>query len=259
MDLNKKTILITGASSGIGYELAKQFAEESCNLILLARRKEILDSLTQELKTNKNTILTYKCDVSKKDEVENVFNLIRRDIAHVDIAILNSGIGHSITVENFDSKLADETFGVNVLGMIYCIEELLKDFLPNKAGVIVGVSSIADVRGFPRSGIYAASKAAASTLLESFRVEFKPHNIKVIIVRPGWVRTPMIKKNDFKMPFLMDVDEAAQIIINGIKKEKKIIEFPIGTVIGGKIIKILPNIIFDYLAAVGLPKAESKL
>jgi short-subunit dehydrogenase len=259
MEITGKTILITGASSGIGYELAKQFAHENCNLILLARRKDILDSLSQELRTNKNTILTYKCDVSKKDDVKNVFNDIRKNTAHVDIAILNSGIGHNITVENFDSKFADETFQVNVLGLIYCIEELLKDFLLKKDGVIVGVSSIADVRGFPRSGIYAASKAAASTLLESFRVEFKPHNIKVITVRPGWVRTPMIKKNDFKMPFLMDAEKAAQIIIKGIKKEKKIIEFPIGTVIGGKIIKILPNFIFDYLATVGLPKAESKL
>jgi short-subunit dehydrogenase len=161
-------------------------------------------------------------------------------------------------VENFDSKFAEETFQVNVLGMIYCIEELLKDFLPKQAGVIVGVSSIADVRGFPRSGIYASSKAAASTFLESLRVELIPHNINVITVRPGWVRTPMTKKNDFKMPFLMNADKAAQIIIRGIKKEKKVIEFPLGTVLGGKFIKILPNFIFDYLATKGLSKVKSE-
>lgn len=257
MNLENKTVLITGASSGIGFELAKQFAAENSNLTLLARRKDKLDELAQELKSESRTILTYKCDVSKKEEVEFVFSDIRTKISHIDIAILNSGIGHNITVENFDSKLADETFGVNVLGMIYCIQELLKDFLPRKEGIIVGVSSIADVRGFPRSGIYAASKAAASTLLESLRVEFKKYNIKVITVRPGWVTTPMIKKNDFKMPFLMNAEKAAEIIIRGIKKEKKVIEFPIGTVIGGKIIKVLPNFIFDYLASVGLPKKET--
>jgi len=258
MNLSNKNILITGASSGIGYELAKQFAHENCNLILLARRKEILDSLSQELRTNKNTILTYQCDIRNEQEVQNIFSDIRSKIDLIDIAILNSGIGHNITVENFDSKFADETFQVNVLGMIYCIEELLKDFLPKKNGIIVGISSIADVRGFPRSGIYCASKAAVSTMLESFRVELIPYNIKVITVRPGWVTTPMIKKNDFKMPFLMEAERAARIIKNGIKKEKKIIEFPVGTVFGGKLLKILPNFIFDYLAAKGLPKAESK-
>ncbi|NWF90913.1 MAG: SDR family NAD(P)-dependent oxidoreductase [Ignavibacteriaceae bacterium] len=257
MNLETKTILITGASSGIGYEMAKQFAAANCNLILLARRKDKLDELAQELKSESKTIFTYKCDVSKKEEVEFVFREIRTKISHIDIAILNSGIGHNITVENFDSKFADETFGVNVLGIIYCIGELLKDFLPRKEGIIVGVSSIADVRGFPKSGIYAASKAAASTLLESFRVELIPHNIKVITVRPGWVTTPMIKKNDFKMPFLMSAEKAAEIIISGIKKEKKVIEFPIGTVIGGKIIKVLPNFIFDYLASKGLPQKET--
>ena len=258
MHLNNKTILITGASSGIGYELAQQLAAENCNLILLARRKEILDELASKLKSASNSILTYKCDVSKKQDVEFVFNEIRTRNIQIDIAILNSGIGHNITVDDFNSKLADETFGVNVLGIVYCIEELLKDFLPRKNGIIVGVSSIADIRGFPRSGIYAASKAAASTLLESFRVELIPHNIKVITVRPGWVTTPMIKKNDFKMPFLMNADRAAHKIIGGIKKEKKIIEFPLGTVLGGKFIKILPNFIFDYLAAKGLPKEELK-
>lgn len=257
MNLNGKTVVLTGASSGIGYELAKQLSAENCNLILLARRKEILDELASKLKSSSNFVLTFKCDVSKKQDVEFVFNEIKTKNIPIDIAILNSGVGHNTTVENFNSKLVDETFGVNVLGIVYCVEELLKDFLPRKKGMIVGVSSIADVRGFPRSGTYAASKAAASILLESFRVELIPHNVKVITVRPGWVTTEMIKKNDFKMPFLMDAEKAAKIIIKGIVKERKVIEFPIGTALGGKIIKILPNFIFDYFAAKGLPKRKS--
>ena len=156
-------------------------------------------------------------------------------------------------VEDFKSDKADETFQVNVLGMIYCIEELLKDFLPRKSGMIVGVSSIADVRGFPTNGFYCASKAAASTLLESIRVELRRHNIKVINVRPGFVSTPMTSKNKFKMPFLMDAAKAAGIIIAGIKKEKKIIQFPLGTVIGGKLIRLLPNSIFDFIFSNRLP------
>lgn len=257
MNLKNKTILITGASSGIGHELAKQFAEEECNLILLARRIEILDSLVQKINTNEHVILTYKCDIRNKSEVENVFNDIRKKIDRIDIAILNSGVGLKSSVQDFKSENADETFQVNVLGMIYCVEELLKDFAPRKNGVIAGVSSISDVRGFPQNGFYCASKAAASIFLESIRVELKKYNVKVITVRPGFVITPMTAKNKFKMPFLMDAERAARIIINGIKKEKKIIEFPIGTVLGGKLLKLLPNFIFDYLASRGLPKVKS--
>lgn len=256
MQLSNKTIFITGASSGIGYELAKQLAHEGCNLILIARRKEIIDSLALQIRTDKNTILTYQCNIRSKSEVENVFGDIRKKINQIDIAILDSGVGFKSSVENFNSDLADETFQVNVLGMIYCVEELLKDFLPRKSGMIAGVSSISDVRGFPQNGFYCASKAAASIFLESIRVELKKHNVKVITVRPGFVRTSMTAKNNFKMPFLMDAERAARIIINGIKKEKKIIEFPIGTVLGGKLLKILPNFLFDYLTSKGLPKVE---
>jgi short-subunit dehydrogenase len=259
LKFENKNILITGASSGIGYELAKQFAGVKCNLILVARRKEILDSLAHQIRTDKTTILTYKCDIRNKSEVKDLFSNIRKKVDHIDIAILNSGVGLKSSVENFNSELADETFQVNVLGMIYCIEELLKDFLPRKSGMIVGVSSIADVRGFPTNGFYCASKAAISAFLESIRVELKRHNVKVVNVRPGFVTTPMTSKNKFKMPFLMDAERAARIILNGIKKEKKVIEFPHGTVLGGKLLKILPNFIFDYLTAKGLPKLKSEL
>ena len=253
MNLSNKNILITGASSGIGYELAKQFADEKCNLILVARRKEILDSLAQKIKTDENVILTYHCNIRNKSEVGNVFGDIRKKIDHIDIAVLNSGVGLKSSIENFDSKLADETFEVNVLGLIYCVEELLKDFIPRKSGIIVGVSSISDVRGFPTNGFYCASKAAVSTFLESIRVELKRQNIQIITIRPGFVRTPMVSKNKFKMPFLMDANRAASLIINGIKKEKKIIEFPIGTVIWGKLIKVLPNFIFDFIFSKQIP------
>jgi short-subunit dehydrogenase len=256
MNLTNKTILITGASSGIGYALAKQFADEGCNLILLARRKDTLDSLAEELESEQNHILTYKCDIRNRNEVQNVFHNIRERNVSIDVGILNSGVGLKSPVEDFNSDKADETFQVNVLGMIYCIEELLKDFLPRKNGMLVGVSSISDVRGFPTNGFYCASKAAASTLLESMRIELKQHNIKVINVRPGFVSTPMVSKNKFKMPFLMDAAKAAGIIINGIRKEKRIIEFPIGTVLGGKLLRVLPNSIFDFIFSKQLPERK---
>jgi short-subunit dehydrogenase len=105
------------------------------------------------------------------------------------------------------------------------------------------------VRGFPRSAFYSSSKAAATILLESLRIELKKYNVRVITIRPGWVDTPMIKKNEFKMYFILNVEKAARIIIRGIKKEKRIIQFPFPIVFGSKLIKILPDFLFDYFAS----------
>jgi short-subunit dehydrogenase len=161
---------------------------------------------------------------------------------------MSAGIGNRYDINKFSSENAEEAFGVNLFGMIYCIEEVLPDFLSRKEGVIAGVSSIADVRGFPRSAFYSSSKSASTIFLESLRVELMKYNVKVITVRPGWVDTPMIKKNEFRMYLILTVEKAARVIIRGIKKGKRVIQFPFPIVFGSKIIKILPNFLFDYFA-----------
>ncbi len=255
MELKNKSILITGASSGIGYELAKYLAKGKNRLFLLARRKNVLDELAEKLKNSGSNIFTFKCDVSKKEEVKQAFEIIKNKTDKIDIAILNSGTSCRMEAVNFNSDLGKNIFDVNVMGMIYCIEELLPDFLKNKSGMIVGVSSLADSRGFPRSAFYTASKAAASKMLESLRVELSPLNIKILTVKPGFVKTSMTDKNEFYMPFLMDVKKAAKKIIKGIKKEKKIIQFPFPIVLGSKIIKIIPNFLFDRFALLQAEKS----
>jgi len=100
-----------------------------------------------------------------------------------------------------------------------------------------------------RDRVYSASKAAATRILESYRAELKKHKIKVIIIKPGFVRTPMTDKNKFYMPLLMEPGRAADIIIRGLKKEKRIIQFPFPLVIGAKLVKLIPNPIFDYFSA----------
>jgi short-subunit dehydrogenase len=248
MNLNNKNILLTGASSGIGYELAKKIATEKCNLALLSRRIDILENLTAELSTSGSKVIAIKCDVANKDEVEAAFNEVKTTFGSIDIAILNSGVSSLINAEQFNSDTAKHIFDVNVTGMIYCIEALLPDFIKNRNGMIVGVSSLADGRGFPRSGAYCASKAAVSIFLESLRIELKKHNVTVITVKPGFVKTAMTAKNNFKMPFLMNVDKAVSIIMSGIKKEKPIIQFPLPTVLSVKLLKLLPNSLFELIA-----------
>ncbi len=248
MELNGKNILLTGASSGIGLELAKILASHKCNLALLNRRINITEKLAEELKNSGSKIISIRCDVSNKNDVIQAVEDVKNHFGKIDIAILNSGIGINIPVEKFNSEDAKKILDVNLLGMIYCAEALIPEFINQKSGMIVGVSSLAEGRGFSKNGIYCASKAAASIFLESIRVELKKYGVKVLTVKPGFVRTSMNEKNKFRMPFLVSADKAAKIIINGIKKEKRIIQFPFPTVIGAKLLRIMPNSIFEMIA-----------
>ena len=257
MDLKNKVVLLTGASSGIGYSLAKSLPKENCSLALISRRKNILDELISGIENSNSKILSYKCDVGKIDEVRKTFSQVKNDFGKIDIAILNAGVSHRTDIKEYSAEIAKEIFDANALGIVNCVEQLLQDFIQRKEGMIVGVSSLAEARGFPKSGFYNASKSAASLLLESLRVELKPFNVKVITVKPGFVRTPMTDKNEFHMPFLMNVDKAVKIIIDGIIKEKHIIQFPLPTVIGSKIVKFIPDWLFDYLMRKPLPPKKN--
>lgn len=248
MNFSCKTILITGASSGIGLSIAECLSQYDCKLILIARRIEKLEEIKVKLRNNKAEISAYKCDVSNKNEVQNTFGCVISKYSFIDIAIMNSGVGKRIKPENFNSNDADEIYGVNMFGIIYWMELLLPEFISKNKGMIVGVSSLADRRGYSGSGFYCSSKAAVSILLEGLRVELSSYNIKILTVRPGFVKTPMTDVNEFKMPFMISPEKAAKKIIEGIKKEKNIIEFPWQIVFLTKLIELLPNRFYEFLA-----------
>jgi len=248
MIFKNSVVLITGASSGIGYQLAKDLAAEGAKLALVSRRIELLDQLAKGLK-DQTVIHNYKCDVTNKVEVAETISKIKKDFDRIDIAILNSGVGYAASVLNYNSIEAEKTFNTNVLGTVYCIEQLLPEFISEKRGVIVGISSLGDGKGFPKSGFYSASKAALTIILESLRIELKKYKVKVITVKPGFIKTPMTDKNNFKMPFLMTVEEGSKIILNGLKKDKRIIEFPWQTTFGAKILRMMPTKWFEAIAS----------
>ena len=243
-----KVFLITGASSGIGKEISILLSKEKCTLALLARRTELLNQLGEQLLGAKAEVKTFTCDVTDKNKVNSVIDKVKENFGLIDIAILNAGVGYKSEAEDFDSEKAKEVFDVNLFGIINCVECLLPDFINRRSGMIAGVTSLADSRGWPGSGFYCASKAAASRLLESLRIELKKYNIKVITVKPGFVKTELTAKNKFMMPFIMDADKAARIIVNGMKKEMKIIQFPLPTVLGTKLISIVQDSLIYYFA-----------
>jgi len=243
-----KNIIITGASSGIGKELAEQLSKTTCTLHLISRRINLLADLQLKLKNNKSQIFIYECDVSSKGNVAETYKQIITAADKIDIAILNAGVSCRSSIAEFDSAQIQNLFDINVMGIVHWVEQLVPKMINTNTGMIVGISSLADSRAYSKSGAYCASKAAATRFLEGLRLELAEYGVKVLTVKPGFVKTAMTDKNKFKMPFLMDVNKAVKIIINGIKKEKKIIQFPLPMVIGSKVSGILPVGLYDLIS-----------
>jgi len=245
MDFTGKVVLITGASTGIGKALAESLLKLDCKLVLVARRIELIE----QFQVSNRQPLIIKCDVSKKEEVIDANKKILDKFGGVDVAILNAGVGFHMDVKNYNSTLADKTYGTNLFGVIYWVEQILPDILKKKKGIIVGVSSLADNRGYSKSGFYSSSKAALTTYLEGLSLDLKPYGIKVITVRPGFVDTPINSENKYPMPFMMNADKAAKIILRGIQKEKRMIQFPWQTVMITRLIGLLPGTFYEWLAS----------
>lgn len=248
MDFENKTILITGASTGIGKAIGERLLNTKCNLILTARRNELIKDWLSNIENHKAEILILKNDVTDKVNVAESYQKAGIRFGKIDIAILNSGIGKSITPETFNSQAAEDIINTNFLGVVYWIEQLLPDMMKGKSGIIAPVSSLADNRGYSGSGFYCASKSALSIFAEGLSIDLKKYGIKVLTIKPGFVKTPMTDKNKFKMPFMISDEKSADYIITGIEKEKAIIQFPFPAVLGAKIIGLLPNWIYRILS-----------
>ncbi|MGD8305666.1 MAG: SDR family NAD(P)-dependent oxidoreductase [Ignavibacteria bacterium] len=245
---DNKVILITGASTGIGRALAKVLAKANCSLALIARRGDLLQELAGELYQSNKNVKTYSCDVAVTDDVKKTIADIRKHFGKIDIAVLNAAVGYKTSVDEFETEKVKNLFDINFFGILNVVNEIVPDFIKRKGGVIVGVSSLADSRGWKGSGFYCASKAAVTVLLDNLRLELRPYNVKVLTVKPGFVETPMTSKNEFKMPFLMNPEKAAKIIAKGISKNKRIIQFPFPMVLSYKFSRIVPDTLIEYFS-----------
>jgi NADP-dependent 3-hydroxy acid dehydrogenase YdfG len=244
MDFKGKVVLISGASGGMGEAITRKLAQEGCNLSLLARREEKLKKLTEEIKKNKIKCIFKKCDVTDKKDVENAVKYTFKEFKRIDIAFLNAGVLKPNPIETMDSSIIINTMKTNFFGDIYFLESLFPIMKKQESAMIVVTSTLPDKRGKAGWGAYGASKAAISLFMESIRAEAKQrYNIDIITVKPGSVETPMIK--NYNRPGSISPEKAAYIILKGIKKGKKIIQFPFSQVLMTRIGDLFPTSAYD--------------
>ena len=252
--MNKKTIWITGGSTGIGKALAIKFANEGWNVAISARRENLLN----EISDNHENISSFPLDVTDKSKCKEVFEKIKNKFENVDICFFSTGTWDPKREKDIDVEQIENVFKINFFGTLNSIKAVEKYFKDKKDGTITIVSSIAGYRGLPNSTGYGPSKSALNNLAESLYFDFGRSNVRVCLVSPGFIKTPMTDKNDFKMPFLKTPEYAAEKIYNGlVNKNSFEIHFPKALTIILKILSFLPNKI--YFGLIGrLTKYQKK-
>lgn len=231
-----RTVWIVGASSGIGRELALSYAREGCKVAVSARPSDKLDEMTGQ----ERGISAYPMDVLKISEFERAFKAVEKDMGVPDLVILNAGTHSPTPAETFDRKQVNDIIAVNLTGVVNGISTVMPRFLEQKSGHLVLVASVAGYRGLPNAAAYCASKAGVIALGESLKPALDQAGVKIQVVTPGFVRTPLTDRNDFPMPFLIEVDEAVRNIKKGIERGGFEITFPKRFTYLLKLLRILP-------------------
>ena len=242
--MNKKTIWITGGSTGIGKALAVKFASKGWNVAVSARREELLNELSNQYEN----ISAFPLDVTDKQKCAEVFDQIKKEYEDIDICFFSTGTWNPKKEKEIDVEQIEEVFKINFFGTVNTIKAVEQYFRDRKKGTITIVSSIAGYRGLPNSTGYGPSKSALNNLAESLYFDFKRFGVRVCLVSPGFIKTPMTDKNDFKMPFIKTTDYAANKIYDGlINKNVFEIHFPKSLTIILKILSFLPSKLYFSL------------
>ena len=238
----QKTVLITGATSGIGESLLQQYLAHDYQVIACGRNEQKL----KQLSNLHHNIIPLAFDVTNTEQICQAASQLS-EIQHLDILMLNAGACRYIDdAKAFDGALFSSVIATN----LQCLGHLLENFLPKipQGGKVVFISSSATILPFPRAEAYGASKAGVDYLANSLRLDLKAENIAVTLVHPGFIKTPLTDKNDFPMPFLLTSEQAAKRIYQGVEVGKSYLQFPKRLTLIMKLIALLPTFVWQSMA-----------
>jgi NAD(P)-dependent dehydrogenase (short-subunit alcohol dehydrogenase family) len=247
MSLDGLRIWLTGASTGIGAALVDPLIRRGARVAITARRSDLLDAIvTAHARGAPSPILAVPADVTDRDAVTAAARRIEAAWGGIDLAIFNAGGSvaadpqSAIRNPQFRADDYTATMTLNYFSVVYGIDAVLPGMLARGSGHIAAVASLAGYRPIPVTGAYGTSKAAVIYLLDSLRFDLEPRGVRVTVINPGFVRTPLTARNAFKMPFLVEAGDAAERIVRGLERGKMEIHFPAPLSWTMKLMRILP-------------------
>jgi short-subunit dehydrogenase len=232
-------VWITGASSGIGAKLAERLGDAGHHVAISARSEDELAKLAS--RHGKGALEPYTLDVTDGKAATQVVEQVEQKHGELHTAVLCAGTYSPIPAGQFDAAEAQRQIAVNLGGVVNCIDPLLERMLKRRAGHIAIVASLTSRFGLPQAGVYGATKAALVNLAEALRVECRGRGVTIQVINPGFVETPLTAQNDFRMPFLVPVEEAADIMAKGLASDRFEIAYPWQMDAATRLLQILPR------------------
>lgn len=234
MDLNRKVAWVVGASSGIGAAVAKELHSRGARVAISARRSDQLAHVAA------GAMLVVPADVTDQGALAAAAKLVREELGPIDLVVLSAGYWKQMDAHAWDTATFNEIVQINLVGMSNAIAAVLPDMLQRRAGVIAGIASVAGYRGLAGSEAYGATKAAQINLLEALRISVAGNGVGVTTICPGFVHTELTADNSFPMPFIIDADEAARFICDGLERGRTEIVFPKRMAVLAKAARLIP-------------------
>ncbi|MFG6447994.1 SDR family oxidoreductase [Roseateles sp. BYS180W] len=239
-------VYITGASSGIGQALALRYYQAGYALALVARREELLRSWMHEQGLDPSRVQLYPADVCDIEAITRAGHECMARQGLPDVVIANAGISIGVDTAHFeDLAVMQRVYATNNLGLAATFQPFIAPMCERRSGTLVGIASVAGIRGLPGHGAYCSSKAAVISYCESLRGECRPQGVRVVTLAPGYIDTPLTRENRYAMPFLMSPESFAQQAFKTIAAgcSYRVIPWQMGVV--ARLLRLLPNAVFD--------------
>jgi short-subunit dehydrogenase len=244
-----KVAFVTGASSGIGAGLAKRYGARGYAVGLAARRVDRLEQVAAEVRASGGRALVCPCDVGDRSAVHRAVASTVEAFGPIELLVANAGVSELTPARGLDGGHVARLLSVNFLGAVYAVEETLPSMLDRGDGRLVAVGSVAGYGGIPRTAAYSASKGALHNFFESLRVDLRGTGVSVTVITPGYVKTELTEKNRHPMPFIMELDDALDLMVRAIDDRRRLLLFPrpLSTLVW--LAQVFPPRLYDWVAS----------
>ncbi|MBE0644346.1 MAG: SDR family NAD(P)-dependent oxidoreductase [Bacteroidetes bacterium] len=241
-----KHVVVTGAAQGLGRALTEICADAGITVSMIDHNEPLLTEARETL-TARGSVAPYCCDVSDNTQLGDVFQRIRETDGVPDAVICCAAIGDSAWKQRFEAAVLERVLRVNLLGIANCLEHCLPGMCAEGGGTFVMVSSLLDARGYPGTASYSVSKAALRAMADSARILLRASGIRVVLVRPGFMRTALTTQNTIRMPGMLSADDAARRILRDIARGKEVIAFPRWLAVFAEAARLFPRPLYERM------------